>query len=58
MKYNRRDGQYYYAPHRSSWGVWQWHEGKDGDGYGTFVNDFPTKEEARKNVYNLNGWFK
>ena len=51
-----KDGQYYYAPHRKMWGVWKHHDDGKGGGYGTFINDFPTKEEARKEVYRLNGW--
>lgn len=51
-----KDGQYYYAPHRIMWGVWQHHDLGNGSGYGTFYNDYPTKEEARKEVYRLNGW--
>lgn len=50
-----KDGQYYYAPHRRMWGVWQWHQFKNG-GVGTFYKDYPTKEDARKEVYRLNGW--
>ena len=58
-----KDGQYYYAPHRSQWGIWQWHSISDANapgmvagGSGTFVKDCPTKEEAREEVYRLNGW--
>ena len=59
---NIKDGQYYYAPHRRQWGIWQYHEEKVSDqcsvGSGTFIKDCPTKEEARKEVYRLNGWNK
>jgi hypothetical protein len=51
-----KDGQYYYAPHRRQWGVWQYHDHGNGYGSGTFVKDLPTKEDARKEVYRLNGW--
>lgn len=51
-----KDGQYYYAPHRRMWGVWQYHDHGNGCGSGTFYNDYPTKEDARKEVYRLNGW--
>ena len=62
----RKDGEYYYAPHRRLWGIWQWHEVvPDGEpsgvvaiGSGTFVKDYPTKEEARKEVYRLNEWLR
>ena len=57
---NVKDGQYFYAPHRRSWGIWQYHEKKISDqvsvGSGTFIKDLPTREEARKEVYRLNGW--
>lgn len=54
-----RDGEYYYAPHRRKWGVWK-RVIPDGDTSGTmtgtFVQDFETKEEARRFVYEKNGW--
>lgn len=40
--------KYEYHPHRSMWGVW--------DEHGQFYDDYPTKEEERKKVYELNGW--
>lgn len=51
-----RNGQYYYAPHRRSWGIWQNKELGGGASTGTFIKDCPTKEEAAKEVYRLNGW--
>lgn len=58
MKY--KDGQYFYGPHRSQWGIWQYHDTKVSEqisyGNGTFIKDLPTKEEARREVYKLNGW--
>ena len=51
-----KDGQYYYAPHRSSWGIWQHHELGGGLSTGTFIRDCSTREEARREVYRLNGW--
>lgn len=51
-----RDGQYYYAPHRSSWGIWQHHELGGGYSTGTFVKDCVSRDEARDEVYRLNGW--
>ena len=59
--YSRKDGEYYYAPHRSVWGVWKWHArigATDGSGIGVFVKDCYTKEKARDEVYRLNGWGK
>lgn len=53
-----KDGQYYYAPHRRMWGVWKWHRFESGGGTGTFYKDFVTKEDARDEVYRLNGWKK
>lgn len=38
------------------WGIWQHHDHGNGFASGTFVNDYPTKEEARREVYRLNGW--
>lgn len=55
--YNPKDGEYYYAPLRSSWGIWQHHDLGDGSSCGTFIKDCPTREDARREVYNLNGWF-
>ena len=49
--------RYYYRPHRSSWGVWK--EGVPSGGgvrEDSFVRDFPTKAEARRYVYERNGW--
>lgn len=51
-----KDGQYYYAPHRSMWGVWQHHDHGNGCSSGTFIDDYMTKEEARAEVYRLNKW--
>lgn len=53
---NRKDGQYYYAPHGCFWGVYIWHDLGNGDGWGTFVKDCMTKEKAREEVYRRNGW--
>ena len=49
-------GQYFYGPHRCTWGVWQWTSVKeDGTATGTFIQDFITKEEARIFVWEQNG---
>lgn len=53
-----REGQYYYRPHRRSWGVWINHNHPSGVSTGDFVQDFPTKEEAQRFVYEKNGWDK
>lgn len=50
-------GKYFYAPHRSKWGIWRRdNEQDEGVNTGTFITDYPTKEEAAKEVYRLNGW--
>jgi hypothetical protein len=51
-------GKYYYAPHRNSWGVWQWDWVSETGASGTFIKDFFSKEEARKFVWEMNGWGK
>ena len=54
-----QEGQYFYGPHRCTWGVWQWTSVKeDGTATGTFIQDFITKEEARIFVWEQNGWGK
>jgi len=47
-----KEGQYFYHIHRRNWGVWQ-----KTDTGGEFIKDFPTKEEAKQFVYEMNGWF-
>ena len=47
-----KEGQYYYAPHRSSWGIWL----ISGSNSGTFIKDCASRDEARREVYRLNGW--
>ena len=51
-------GQYYYAPHRRSFGVWQWTSVNENGASGTFIKDFRSKEEAREYVWQMNGWGK
>jgi len=55
-KFVPSDGQYYYRPHRSQYGIWQHHELPDGYASGTFIKDVPTKQEAMEEVRILNGW--
>ncbi len=43
-------GKYYYLPRFTWWNVY--------NESGTKVSEFRTKEEARKEVYRLNGWKK
>ena len=54
--YNVKEGQFYYAPHRSSWGVWKRGETTNGCTIDDFVDDFASKEEARKFVFKANNW--
>lgn len=49
-------GEYYYAPHRRSWGVWKRNPVSNGVMIDDFIADYQTKEEARREVYRLNGW--
>lgn len=51
-------GQYFYAPHRTSWGVWQWDMVSENGSTSTFIKDFRSKEEAREFVWQQNGWGK
>lgn len=51
-----KEGQYYYRPHGIMWGVWINHNHPNGTSTGDFVEDFPTKEEASRFVYEKNGW--
>lgn len=47
--------EYSYEPKGSSWRVIRW-EITGNFGSGTQVATFPTREEARKECYRLNGW--
>ena len=49
-------GQYHYAPHRNYYGVWVWVSVTEKSASGEFVADFRTKEEARRFVWQKNGW--
>lgn len=51
-------GQYHYAPHRRSWGVWQYDWVSETGTSARFIKDFCTKEEAREYVWKMNGWGK
>jgi len=57
---NLREGQYYYAPHRSSWGVWRVGKAapKSGARMDDFITDFDTKAQASNFVYKMNKWMK
>ena len=45
-------GQYYYGPHYNCWGIWL----QDQEWSATFVKVVCSREEARREVYRLNGW--
>lgn len=47
--------RYTYKPHRNSWAVYEWKYTKRGAS-GIKVAEFHTREEARAEVYRLNGW--
>ena len=51
-------GQYFYGRHRSSFGVWVYDQVNNETGFasGQFVCDFRTREEARRFVWEKNGW--
>lgn len=51
-----KEGQFYYAPHRSLWGVWRLGKKVNNVQSNDFVRDFATKEEAREFVYKENNW--
>ena len=58
-RFDAKEGQYYYAPHRRSWGVWK--KGKVVDGVSVndeFISDFSTKIQAEAFVFRMNGWRK
>lgn len=50
-----KDGQYYYSREGSGYAIRQFH-GDEHGGNGTKVDYCDTKEEAREEVYKLNGW--
>lgn len=50
-----REPEYSYAPRYSHWAVYRW-ERTGTIRTGEKVAEFPTREEARKECYRLNGW--
>ena len=59
MNRERKNGEYYYSPKGRRWGIWRWKTVEFAKGgFGEFVKDVFTKEEARAEVYRLNGWQK
>lgn len=58
-RFDAKEGQYYYAPHRRSWGVWKKGKVKDGISMSDeFISDFSTKIQAEAFVFRMNGWRK
>ena len=52
-----KEGQYYYAPHRRSWGVWKAGKvGNSGVRMDDFITDFSTKIQAQNFCYKMNGY--
>lgn len=53
-----KDGQYYYKPHRRSWGVWKAGktDPKSGVRMDDFITDFSTQIQAKNFVYKMNNW--
>lgn len=49
-------GQYYFARHRSQWGIWMVESINNGVTMSTFIKDVFTFEAAVKETYSLNGW--
>lgn len=52
-----KEGQFFYKPHRRSWGVWKVSKiSEDGTRICDFITDFSTQIQAEKFVYTANGW--
>lgn len=55
-----KEGQYFYARHRSLWGVWK--VGRTNEKTGVrmddFITDFSTQIQASNFVKKMNGWKK
>ena len=49
-------GQYHYGRHRRFFGVWVCDSVSKNSASSSFVADFPTREEARLFVWEMNGW--
>lgn len=49
-------GTYYFARHRSQWGIWIVTYNENGVTMGEHVKDVCTFESAVKETYALNGW--
>lgn len=49
-------GKYYYAPLRNYWGVWIYTSVSETGAMGSKVKEFFGLEEARRFVWQMNGW--
>lgn len=49
-------GQYYFARHRSQWGIWMVQSINNGVTMAAFIKDVFTYEDAVKTTCALNGW--
>ena len=49
-------GQYHYGRHRRQFGVWVCDSVSQHSACCSFGSDFPTREEARQFVWEMNGW--
>ena len=49
------DPKYSYAPRRNMWAVYEMEYTGSGSS-GIKLEEYPTKEQARKRCYELNGW--
>ena len=54
--FNAKVGQYFYARHRSHFGVWVYDFVSETAASRKHVADFSTREEARSFVWKMNGW--
>lgn len=55
MRSNLPEEYYEYRPHGRNWVVYRIRRDATGS-IGTKIGEFLTKEEARREVYRLNGW--
>ena len=52
----KKQPEYSYKRHSSSWAVVQWKAIGSGRYKGEVIETYDLKESARKRVYELNGW--
>lgn len=55
MRY--KSSRYSYTFHRGEYRIYEWRDDSSGASFGTFTGEvFFSKKEAKKRVYQLNGW--